>query len=119
MWRILQQDTPDDYVLATGETHSVREFVELAFAEVGRPIRWEGEGADEKGVDAKTGDVLVAIDPIYYRPAEVDVLLGDPAKAKRVLGWEHRTSFTDLVKEMIAADLKTVAAEHSNGRVIG
>jgi len=119
MWRILQQDTPDDYVLATGETHSVREFVELAFAEVGRPIRWEGEGTDEKGVDAKTGDVLVAIDPIYYRPAEVDVLLGDPAKAKRVLGWEHRTSFTDLVKEMIAADLKTVAAEHSNGRVIG
>jgi len=119
MWRILQQDTPDDYVLATGETHSVREFVELAFDEVGRPIRWEGEGTDEKGVDVKTGETLVAIDPIYYRPAEVDVLLGDPAKAKRVLGWEHRTSFTDLVKEMIAADLKTVAAEHSNGRVIG
>jgi len=119
MWRILQQDAPDDYVLATGEAHSVREFVELSFAEVGRPIRWEGEGTDEKGVDAATGDVLIAIDPIYYRPSEVEFLLGDASKAKRVLGWEHQTSFTDLVKEMVAADLKAVAAEHSNGRVVG
>ncbi len=119
MWRILQQDVPDDYVLATGEAHSVREFVELSFAEVGRAIRWEGKGTDEKGIDAKTGDVLVAIDPIYYRPAEVEFLLGDASKAKRVLGWEHTTSFKALVKEMIAADLKIVADEHSNGRVLG
>jgi len=119
MWCMLQQDAPDDYVLATGEAHSVREFVELAFAEVGRTIKWQGEGTDEKGVDAASGDVLVAIDPIYYRPAEVEFLLGDPSKAKRMLGWEHRTSFTTLVKEMVAADLKAVAAEHTNGRVLG
>jgi len=119
MWRILQQDVPDDYVLATGEAHSVREFVELSFAEVGRTIKWQGEGTDEKGVDAKTGDVLVAVDPIYYRPAEVEFLLGDASKAKRVLGWEHTTSFKTLVKEMVAADLKIVANEHSNGRVLG
>jgi GDPmannose 4,6-dehydratase len=105
MWAMLQQETPDDYVLATGETHPVREFVELAFAEVGRQIVWKGEGVGEKGLDAKTGAVLVEIDPRYFRPTEVDLLLGNPAKAKRVLGWEATTPFLTLVKEMVAADV--------------
>src|SRR3546814_15127932 len=91
MWRILQQDRPDDDVLATGETHSVREFVELAFAEIGRTIAWQGSGKDETGVDADSGEVLVKIDPRYFRPTEVDFLLGDPGKARRVLGWRHTT----------------------------
>ncbi len=111
MWKILQQDVPDDYVLATGETHAVREFVELAFAEVGRKITWTGNGVDEKGLDAKSGDVLVEIDPRYFRPTEVDLLLGDPSKAHTKLGWKHTTSFTQMVKEMIASDLETVKAE--------
>jgi GDPmannose 4,6-dehydratase len=113
MWRILQQDEPDDYVLATGETHSVREFVELAFAEVGRTIRWQGEGVNETGVDAKTGKVLVRIDPRYFRPTEVDLLLGDPRKAHQKLGWKHKTTFPELVAEMVASDLKVVAAEEN------
>lgn len=111
MWRVVQHDVGDDWVLATGETHTVREFVERAFAEVGRTIEWSGEGVDEKGSDATTGDVLVQIDPRYFRPTEVDLLIGDPTKAKEKLGWSHTTSFPDLVKEMMAADLKTVAAE--------
>ena len=111
MWRILQQDEPDDYVLATGETHSVREFVELAFAEVGRTIEWQGEGVSEIGVDKKTGETRVKIDPRYFRPTEVDLLLGDPSKAKQRLGWEHTTTFPELVAEMVAADLETVAQE--------
>ena len=98
---ILQQDEPDDYVLATGETHSVREFVELAFAQIGRPIEWRGEGVDEQGCCQRTGRVLVAIDPRYFRPTEVDLLLGDPAKALAKLGWRHRTSFPELVAEMV------------------
>src|SRR5688572_28677315 len=93
MWRILQQDVPDDYVLATGETHTVREFVERAFGCIDRRIEWSGEGADEKGRCVRSGNVLVAIDPIYFRPTEVDLLLGDPAKARDKLGWEHKTSF--------------------------
>jgi GDPmannose 4,6-dehydratase len=105
MWAMLQQDQPDDYVLATGETHPVREFVELAFAEVGRKIVWKGHGVDEQGLDARTGDVLVSVDPAYFRPTEVDLLLGNPAKAKRILGWEATTSFHTLVKEMVAADI--------------
>jgi GDPmannose 4,6-dehydratase len=109
MWRILQQDAPDDYVLATGVAHSVREFVELAFAEVGRRIEWRGEGVDEVGVDAASGDVLVRVDPRYFRPTEVEFLLGDPAKAHRVLGWTHTTPFADLVKEMVAADMARAA----------
>ena len=113
MWRILQQDEPDDYVLATGETHSVREFVELAFAEVGRTIEWQGSGLDEKGIDSKSGEVLVAMHPRYMRPTEVDLLIGDPTKAQNKLGWTHRISFTELVKEMVAEDLKTVAEENS------
>jgi GDPmannose 4,6-dehydratase len=111
MWLMLQQPQGDDYVLATGETHSVREFVELAFAEVGRRIEWRGNSADEKGVDAKTGDVLVALDPKYLRPTEVDLLLGDPAKAREKLGWRHKVSFADLVSEMVQADLKSVAQQ--------
>jgi GDPmannose 4,6-dehydratase len=111
MWMILQQDEPDDFVFATGETHPVREFVELAFAEVGHEIEWRGQGVDEKGYDAKSGDVLIEIDPNYFRPTEVDLLIGDPTKAREKLGWESRHSFKDLVKEMVAADLKVVDQE--------
>jgi GDPmannose 4,6-dehydratase len=111
MWSIVQQPEADDYVLATGETHSVREFVEAAFAHVGRTIVWRGEGVDEHGVDRKTGDILVMIDPRYFRPTEVDVLLGDATKAHEKLGWRHRTSFKELVAEMVEADLKQVHRE--------
>lgn len=108
MWRIVQQPKGDDYVLATGETHSVRSFVELAFREVGRSIAWSGAGVDEIGRDAASGDVLVRVDPRYFRPTEVDLLLGDASKAKRVLGWSHSTSLAELVREMVAEDLKRV-----------
>lgn len=107
MWRILQQDTPDDYVLATGEMHSVREFVELAFSYAGKTIRWQGKGVDEIGICADSGRVLVKIDPQYFRPTEVDLLLGNPAKAKEKLGWSHTTSFRELVAEMVKSDLET------------
>ncbi len=112
MWLMLQQPQPEDFVLATGETHAVREFIELAFAEVGRKIEWRGEGTGEQGVDAKTGEVLVSIDPRYFRPTEVDLLLGDPTRAHEKLGWRHKTSFRDLVKEMVAADLVEVEREY-------
>ncbi|MBI1365890.1 MAG: GDP-mannose 4,6-dehydratase [Alphaproteobacteria bacterium] len=111
MWRMLQQDEPDDYVLATGEAHTVREFVERAFAEVGRRIAWEGAGSQEVGRDAKSGAALVKVDPRYYRPTEVDALIGDPAKAREKLGWRHKTSFGDLVKEMVASDLRLIERE--------
>ena len=111
MWRIVQQDEADDFVLATGETHSVREFVELAFAEIGRSIAWEGEGVNEVGRDAKSGAVLVCIDPRYFRPTEVDLLLGDPSKAFAKFGWKHTTSFPDLVSEMVASDRKLIEEE--------
>jgi GDPmannose 4,6-dehydratase len=111
MWCILQQDKPDDYVLATGETHSVREFVEVAFAEVGRRIEWRGKGVEEKGIDAASGAVLVEVDERYFRPTEVDSLLGDPSKARAKLGWYHKTSFRDLVAEMVAADRMAVARD--------
>jgi GDPmannose 4,6-dehydratase len=111
IWRLVQQDVPDDYVLATGEAHSVREFVELAFACVGREIEWRGGGVEEQGVNPKSGCVLVEIDPRYFRPTEVEFLLGDPSKANRVLGWVHQTSFADLVREMVASDMKTLAKE--------
>jgi GDPmannose 4,6-dehydratase len=117
MWRMLQQDEPDDYVLATGETHTVREFVEKAFAVVGTTIKWVGpEGTiDEKGVDANDDSrVLIKIDPRYFRPTEVDLLLGDPTKAKNALGWSATTSFPDLVKEMVEADLAMVKGEASD-----
>lgn len=104
MWMMLQQDKPDDYVLATGETRSVREFVEIAFKKSGRPIIWEGKGVDEIGRDANTGEVLIEIDPQYFRPTEVDLLLGDASKAKKTLGWKVETSFATMVEEMLAHD---------------
>jgi GDPmannose 4,6-dehydratase len=111
MWLIMQQDDPDDYVLATGEAHSVREFVETAFAEIGRKIVWEGKGIEERGIDEATGEPLVLVDPRYFRPAEVDALIGDATKAKKKLGWAHLSTFRQLVKEMVAADLKAVKDE--------
>jgi GDPmannose 4,6-dehydratase len=108
MWRILQQSEPDDYVLATGETHSVREFVELAFAEVGISIEWNGAGVEEKGRCSKSGRTLIQIDPRYFRPTEVDLLLGDPAKARAKLGWKHEIGFEQLVRDMVAADLQVM-----------
>lgn len=111
MWRVLQQPEPDDYVLATGESHSVREFVELAFQCVDKTIAWRGTGVDEKGVDAATGDTLVEIDPVYFRPTEVDKLLGDPTKAREKLGWEATTPFGNLVSEMVVSDMAAVRDE--------
>jgi GDPmannose 4,6-dehydratase len=111
MWMMLQQDEPDDYVLATGEKHSVREFVELAFDHVGRRIAWRGKGAGETGVDAQSGQILVEVDPRYFRPTEVDTLLGDPGKARQRLGWRHKTSFPDLVREMVESDRRQVRLE--------
>ena len=111
MWRIVQQPEADDYVLATGEAHSVREFVELAFSKVGRKIEWRGKGVDEIGIDTATGETLVKIDSRYFRPTEVDMLLGDPSKAHRVLGWQHKVSFPELVADMVESDLKVVAQE--------
>ena len=104
-WLMLQQKEPDDYVIATGQQHSVREFIELAAKEVGIAIRWEGQGAQEKGIDAKTGSELVCIDPRYFRPTEVDTLLGDSSKARQRLGWEAKTTFPQLVKEMVTMDI--------------
>jgi GDPmannose 4,6-dehydratase len=112
MWRIVQQAEPDDYVLATGEAHSVREFVEKAFAVAGKTIEWSGKGADEIGVDPASGETVVEIDPQYFRPTEVDVLVGDAAKARLKLGWKHTTSFDDLVREMVEADRRIVRDEH-------
>lgn len=112
MWRILQNDKPDDFVLATGETHTVREFVELAFKLAGMELEWRGHGVDEKGYDKRTGRLLVDINPRYFRPTEVEVLLGDPSKAERELGWRRKVSFYDLVKMMVTEDLKrTVGLE--------
>jgi GDPmannose 4,6-dehydratase len=108
MWMMLQQHEPDDYVLATGENHSIREFVERAFAEVGRSIEWSGQGLDEIGRDARTGQALVAVDPRYFRPTEVEQLIGDPSKANQKLGWRHEVGFEELVREMVASDLETV-----------
>jgi GDPmannose 4,6-dehydratase len=108
MWAMLQQETPDDYVLATGEGHTVREFVERAFAQINRDIAWSGSGADEIGTDAKSGQVLVRIDPRYFRPTEVERLLGNAGKALAKLGWRHTIGFDALVREMVAEDLKTM-----------
>ena len=119
MWRILQQDKSDDYVFGTGETHSVREFVELSFAEVGRQIEWHGSGADELGVETSTGREVVRIDPRYYRPTEVSLLLSNPAKAREKLGWTHTTTFGELVSEMVAADLKVVVQEQDRNDRLG
>jgi GDPmannose 4,6-dehydratase len=111
MWRIVQQQTPDDFVLATGETHSVREFIELAFSKVDRTIEWKGKGVDEIGFDSASGEELVRIDSRYFRPTEVDLLLGDASKAHRILGWKHTVSFPELVSDMLSSDLKVIAKE--------
>ncbi len=108
MWMMLQQDQPGDYVLATGESHSVREFIERAFARVGREIVWKGAGDQEVGIDSGTGAEVIAVDPRYFRPTEVEQLIGDPTKARERLGWRHEVGFEALVEEMVAADLETV-----------
>jgi GDPmannose 4,6-dehydratase len=109
MWRMLQLSAPDDFVLATGETHTVREFVDLAFKELDMELAWSGNGADEKGIDEKTKKVLVDIDPRYYRPTEVELLIGDPTKAKEKLGWIPETKFSELVKIMVKADYEKIS----------
>ncbi len=116
MWQIVQQDTPSDFVLATGETHTVRKFVELAFAEVGRSIEWHGEGVAETGRDAATGAVLVEVDPRYFRPTEVDLLIGDPTKARTVLGWTHEIGLGELVREMVGEDVALMGRQRRPGR---
>ena len=119
MWRILQQDTPEDFVLATGEMHSVREFCELAFAEIGTVIEWRGEGVEEKGYAAETDRCLIEIDPAYFRPTEVEQLLGNPAKAHEKLGWRHKTSFSQLVSEMVTEDRRLLETERLARRAYG
>lgn len=106
MWLMLQQEKPDDYILATGESHSVREFVEEACRGIGMDLAWEGEGINEKGIDKHSGKIILEIDPKYFRPAEVDLLIGDGTKAKQVLGWEPKTKFKELVKIMMESDVK-------------
>lgn len=118
MWLILQQPAPDDYVLATGKAYSVRQFVERAFAHVGRSIVWQGKGIDEQGVDAANDRVLVEIDARYYRPTEVEYLLGDPSKAAKTLGWQHKITFDELVSEMVDQDLIAAREEvHRKNRL--
>jgi GDPmannose 4,6-dehydratase len=111
MWRIVQRDEPDDYVLATGRTHTVRSFVEAAFAETGVPIEWRGTGVEEQGLDARDGTVRVEVDPRYFRPTEVDLLVGDPSKACQKLGWRAETELADMIAEMVASDLAAVQRE--------
>jgi GDPmannose 4,6-dehydratase len=119
MWLIAQQPQPDDYVLATGETHSVRGFVETAFREIGVDIVWRGAGLQEEGVDAASGRVRVAIDPRYFRPTEVELLIGDPRKAQEKLGWRHHTRFCELVAEMVREDLELTARGASQRSQLG
>lgn len=114
MWRIVQQETPDDYVLATGETHTVRSFVEKAFACTDRRIVWEGEGVDEVGICDQSGKVRIRTDPRYFRPTEVDLLIGDPQKARDRLGWQHTTSLDDLVAEMVSRDIELMRFQHNS-----
>jgi GDPmannose 4,6-dehydratase len=116
MWLMLQQPEPDDYVLATGESHSVREFVERAFAHVDCMLEWRGRGVDEIGVDTKTGKVLVKIDPRYFRPTEVESLRGDASKAHQQLGWRPTVAFADLVREMVEEDLRATVANTNSFR---
>ncbi|MCS7183605.1 MAG: GDP-mannose 4,6-dehydratase [Thermoanaerobaculum sp.] len=115
MWLMLQQTTPDDYVIGTGETHSVREFCQLAFAEVGIKLTWQGTGAEERGLDEVTGKVLVVVDPRYFRPAEVELLQADPRKAQKQLGWQPTVSFPELVRLMVRADLQQLASTTPEG----
>ena len=114
MWRILQQDVPEDFVLATGQTHTVRSFCEKAFNHVGIHLRWEGEAVNEKGIDEKTGKEIISIDPRYFRPTEVDMLIGDATKAKEKLGWQPKHNLDDLVGDMIASDIKELETEHES-----
>src|SRR6516164_3278578 len=116
MHAILQAESPDDFVLATGEMRSVREFVEIAFGEVGRTLQWRGKGVEETGIDQKTGKVVVRVDPTYFRPTEVDLLIGDASKARAKLGWKPKRSFAQLVKEMVAGDLEIARLEATNGK---
>ena len=113
MWRILQQDEPEDYVLATGETHTVRSFVEKAFLHTGRRIVWRGRGIEETGVCERTGNVYVKVDPRYFRPTEVDLLVGDPVKAQTRLGWRHTVGLDELVREMVVSDIEVVRRDHN------
>ena len=106
MWLMLQQDKPDDFVLATGEAHTVREFVQIAFEKLGIKIKWEGQGIDELGINQDNGEVIVKVDPKYFRPTEVDILLGDPSKAKRKLGWEPKLKFHELASIMVERIMK-------------
>jgi len=111
-WLMLQQDNPEDYVIATGKQYSVRDFVDIAALKLGLDIRWEGSGVDEKGYDNRTNKIIVAVDPQYYRPTEVETLLGDPSKAKKELGWEPKISFEELVTEMVEKDLEQAKKDH-------
>lgn len=110
MWLILQQDEPQDFVVATGETHTVREFVEASFAVIGRKIQWRGEGVNEVGVEAGTDIVRIKVNPKYFRPTEVDLLLGNPEKAQRILGWKRKVSFLELVDDMVTSDIELMRA---------
>ena len=118
MWMMMQQDQPDDYVLATGETTQVRTFVEWAFEDAGITIEWRGQGADEQGFDTATGRCVVQVDPRYFRPTEVELLLGDPSKARRVLGWSHETDVRELAREMVQADLKLIRNDGGSMRSV-
>jgi len=106
MWLMMQQEVADDYVLATGETHTVRHFCDLAFAQAGMTLEWKGEGVNEKAHDSKTGKILIEIDPKYFRPTEVELLIGNPAKAQKNLGWKHKYSLPELVQDMVKADIE-------------
>jgi len=111
MWLMLQQSKADDFVIASGEQHSVREFCQIAFKELGIDLKWQGEGLNEKGIDKKTGKVIIEIDPRYFRAAEVESLLGDPTKARKKLGWKLKVSFRELIKEMVQSDLEEAKKE--------
>ena len=113
MWLMLQQDKPDDFVVATGETHTVREFVEEACRNLDISLVWEGQGKEERGIDKKTGKVILEVDKHYFRPAEVDILRGDSSKARRVLGWQPKVTFKELVKLMVDFDLRKAKSERS------
>ena len=118
MWLILQHHNPEDFVIATGEMHTVREFVELSFKHVGIEIEWTGQGVEEKGVNKSTGEVIVEVDPKFFRPAEVEQLLGDPTKARTLLGWNPtKTSFQELVRIMVEADMKKVGKEETAKKI--
>ena len=119
MWRIVQHETADDFVLATGETHTVREFVEKAFGNVGKEIEWSGAGVDEIGYDRKSGKELIEIDPRYFRPTEVELLLGNPEKAREALGWKHTISFEELVSEMVESDMRNMMREEGRNDLYG